>query len=71
MLAVENDTTLNAQLKDLKSALNSHEQSAYGNRRSVGTSLIEVTPKSGTERFPTLFYSTVTTDFDDDRNGRF
>ena len=37
------------QLKDLKSALNSHEQSAYGNRRLVGTSLIEVTPRSGSE----------------------
>ena len=53
------------QLKDLKSALNSHEQSAYGNRRSVGTSLIEITPKNGSERIPTSFYSTSATEFDD------
>jgi predicted DNA-binding protein len=45
------------QLKDLKSALNSHEQSAYENRRSAGTSLIEITPRNGYEQTPTSFYS--------------
>lgn len=50
------------QLKDLKSALNSHDQSTYGNRRSVGTSLIEKTPRNGSERFPASFFSTSMTD---------
>jgi hypothetical protein len=59
------------QLKDLKSALNSHEQSACGNRRSVGTGLIENTSKNGSELIPVSFYSTSMTEFDDDRNGRF
>ena len=59
------------QLTDLKSALNSHEQSAYRNRRSVGTSLIEKTSRNGSELIPISFYSTSMTEFDDDRNGRF
>jgi hypothetical protein len=59
------------QLQDLKSALNSHEQSAYVNRRSVGTSLIEKTSRNGSERVPASFYSTSTSAFDDDRDGRF
>jgi hypothetical protein len=59
------------QLKDLKSALNSHEQSAYGNRRSVGTGLIEKTSRNGSERIPTSFFSTSMTDLDDPGNGRF
>jgi predicted DNA-binding protein len=45
------------QLNDLKSALNSHEQSAYGNRRSVGTSLIEKTSRNGSELIPARFFS--------------
>ena len=59
------------QLKDLKSALNSHEQSAYGNRRSAGTSLIDKTSGNRSELIPVSFYSTSTSDFDDDRNGCF
>ena len=45
------------QLKDLKYALNSHEESAYGNRRSAGTNLIEITPRNDSERAPISFYS--------------
>ncbi len=45
------------QLKDLKSALNSHEQSAFGNHRVVGTSLIEITPGNDSEAVPISFYS--------------
>jgi predicted DNA-binding protein len=59
------------QLQDLKSALNSHEQSAYGNRRPVGSSLIEKPSRNGSELIPVSFYSTSSADFDDDRNGRF
>jgi hypothetical protein len=59
------------QLKDLKTALNSHEQSTHANRTSVGSSLIEITPRNGPERIPTSFYSTSTSTFDYDRNGRF
>jgi hypothetical protein len=59
------------QLTDLKSALNSHEQSAYGDSRSIGTRLIGETSRIGSERIPASFYSTSTSDFDDDRNGRF
>jgi predicted DNA-binding protein len=58
------------QLKDLKSALNSHEQSAFGNRRSVGTSLIGKTPRNGSERIPTSFYSTSMSNFDDGDDSR-
>ena len=59
------------QLTDLKSALNSHEQSTCGNRRSVGTSPIEKASRNRSELIPVSFYSTSMTDFDDDRNGRF
>jgi hypothetical protein len=45
------------QLQDLKSALNFHEQSTYGSRRSVGTSLIEKTSRNASERIPTSFFS--------------
>jgi predicted DNA-binding protein len=44
------------QLNDLKSALNSHEQSTYENQRSVGTSLIEKTPRNSFERGPLPFF---------------
>jgi hypothetical protein len=54
------------QLTDLKSALNSHEQSAYGNFRSVGPSPIGKTPRNVSELIPVSFYSTATTTFDDD-----
>jgi hypothetical protein len=54
------------QLKDLKSSLNSHEQSVHVNQRSVGTSLIEKTPRESSERIPASFFSTVTNDFNDD-----
>jgi hypothetical protein len=54
------------QLKDLKSSLNSHEQSAYVNHRSVGTSLIEKTPRNSSERIPASFFSTSMNDFNDD-----
>jgi hypothetical protein len=59
------------QLKDLKSALNSHEQSAYGNGGSVDAGLIEITPRNGSDRVPVSFYSTYTTDFEDNRRGHF
>jgi predicted DNA-binding protein len=45
------------QLKDLKSALNSHEQSTSENRRSIGTGLIEKTARNDSERAPISFYS--------------
>jgi hypothetical protein len=59
------------QLKDLKTALNSHEQSTHANRGSVGTSLIEKTPGNGSERIPTSFFSTSMRDFDDDGSRGF
>jgi predicted DNA-binding protein len=58
------------QLTDLKSALNSHEQSARADRRSVGTTLIEKTSRDGSERIPASFFSSSMTDFDDVENGR-
>jgi hypothetical protein len=45
------------QLKDLKSALNSHEQSTSGNCRSIGTGLIEKTARNGSDGTPLSFYS--------------
>jgi hypothetical protein len=59
------------QREDLKSALNSHEQSTYGNRRSTGTSLIEVTSRNCSEQPPTGFFSSSTTEFDIVGNDRF
>jgi hypothetical protein len=59
------------QLSDLKLSLISHEQSAYGNRRSVGTGLIEKTSRNGSELIPVTFYSTSTTAFVEEENGRF
>ena len=59
------------QLTDLKSALNSHEQSAYGNRRSVGIDPTERTARNSSELIPVSFYSSSMADFDDDRNGQF
>jgi predicted DNA-binding protein len=45
------------QLKDLKSALNSHEQSTSGNCRSIGTGRIEITPRNASELIPARFFS--------------
>jgi predicted DNA-binding protein len=59
------------QLDDLKFALNSHERSAYGNRRPVSTSLVEETSRNGSERIPASFFSPSMTDLDDVDNGRF
>jgi hypothetical protein len=59
------------QLNDLKSALNSNDQSAPGNRRSIGTSQIEKMSRNGSELIPVAFYSTSAIDFDSDRNHRF
>jgi hypothetical protein len=47
------------QLKDLKSALNSHDQSVYENRRSVGISQIGKTNRNRSELIPVSFYSDV------------
>jgi hypothetical protein len=58
------------QLKDLKSALNSHEQSTYGYPKSVGTGLIGNTPRNGSELIPVSFYST-SNDFQDGGDERF
>jgi hypothetical protein len=66
------DTPLKVrQLADLKSALNSHEQSAYGNRGSARTSPIKKTPRNSSELIPVSFYSSSMADFDGDRNGHF
>jgi hypothetical protein len=59
------------QLKDLQSALNSHDQSAHGNRRTVGTKQIEKTSRNGSELIPVSFYSPSITDFESDRNSDF
>lgn len=45
------------QLSDLKSALNSHEQSTVVIGRSVGANRIEKTPRNGSERIPASFFS--------------
>jgi|SRR5277367_466471 len=44
------------QLKELKSALISHEQSTYENRRCVGADLFEKTPSNSSERGPLPFF---------------
>jgi predicted DNA-binding protein len=59
------------QLKDLKSALTSHEQSGYGDHMPVGTRLIGETSRNGPERIPATFFTSSTTDLDDVDNGRF
>jgi hypothetical protein len=59
------------QLTDLKSALNSHEQSAHADRRSVGTSQIERTPRDGSELIPVRFISSSMIDSHRDRNDEF
>jgi hypothetical protein len=58
------------QLTDLKSALNSHEQSARADRRSVDTSPIEKTSRNGSELIPVRFFSSSMTDLDNGGNGR-
>ena len=45
------------QLKDLKTALNSHEQSVSGNRRSIGSELIEISHTDRSEREPLQFFT--------------
>jgi predicted DNA-binding protein len=59
------------QLKDLKSALNYHEQSAYGDSRSVGTRLIGKSSRNTSERVPASFFSSSMTESDDSGDGRF
>lgn len=45
------------QLKDLRSALNSHEQSTGASRPSMDTGLIKITSRNGSEPMPMPFFS--------------
>ena len=45
------------QMKDLKTALNSHEKPTHENRKSDSTGLIEIIPRNRSEREPLRFYS--------------
>jgi hypothetical protein len=56
------------QLKDLKSALNSHEQPTHVDRRSVGTSKLEKASRDGSELIPVRFISSSMIDFDNGGN---
>ena len=44
------------QLTDLKTALNAHEQSVSGNRKSIGSELIKISHTDRSEREPLRFF---------------
>jgi hypothetical protein len=66
------DIPLKIQAKnDLKSALNSHEQSTREFRQAVSTNRCEITSRNEANQVLTPIFLTSTVDYDDEQNGRF